>query len=883
MKNVITILASFIICYNANAQQNRIWATYYGGLAEENFGLKTATDALGNVYLCGGTSSTTGIASGGFQNTYGGGTYDAFLVKFDANGNRLWATYYGGAGVDYSYDVDVDNAGNVYLHGQTSSSSGIAFGGFQNSIGGVDDDFLVKFDANGNRIWATYYGGTQNDYPGEICIDLSGNIYIAAYTASTSSIAAGGFQNTFGGGPVDAFLVKFNSSGARLWASYYGGPSYDYGYNVDTDLDGNVFLAGYSESSTAIASGGFQNTYAGGGDAFLVKFDSLGVRQWATYYGGAGYERGLGISIDFTGNIYLCGHTSSTSGISSGGFQNTYGGGTSDGYFVKFNTMGARLFASYFGGAGYDDSGDMVINSSNEFVISGSTDSPSGIALGGFQNVIGGSGVTDAFIARFDATGNILAATYYGGTGNDAGFGICTDTDGNIYLAGRTTSTSGIASGGFQNTYGGGTFDAMLVKFTSCTLAPSSPASISGATNICDGSSNTYSIPPVSGATSYTWTLPSGWTGISSTNSITTTASPASGNITVTANNGCGSSAPATLAITVNSLPATPGSISGSDSICSGSSNTYSISPVAGATSYTWVLPVGWTGSSATNSISVTDNGTSGTVSVTADNMCGNSAAATLAITVNTIPSTPGTVSGAATICEGTSNSYSVAAVSGATYYTWTLPSGWSGSSTTNSITTTSSGSSGSVTVTANNTCGSSSPQTLPVIVNALPNVSLTLLIDSFCLNSPPLALSGGSPSGGVFTGPGVSGGNFDPSVSGIGSFIITYTFTDVNSCTNTATDNIVVDACLGFEESNEAAQMLIYPSPTTGMFTLILPGMENTIGTITIYNSLGEIIFSARTTAVTNQIDLSDFEKGIYFISINDGTKFITKKIIRE
>src|ERR1051326_5978276 len=96
----ITLLFSFTLCtLFAHAQNSRVWATYYGS-NRTSFGMSATTDALGNVYLAGYTNDTTPgtMASGGFQNVYGGGTYDAFLVKFDASGNRLWATYYGGTG-----------------------------------------------------------------------------------------------------------------------------------------------------------------------------------------------------------------------------------------------------------------------------------------------------------------------------------------------------------------------------------------------------------------------------------------------------------------------------------------------------------------------------------------------------------------------------------------------------------------------------------------------------------------------------------------------------------------------------------------------------------------------------------------------------------------
>jgi len=245
---------------------------------------------------------------------------------------------------------------------------------------------------------------------------------------------------------------------------------------------------------------------------------------------------------------------------------------------------------------------------------------------------------------------------------------------------------------------------------------------MSGPATVCQGSSNTYSVAAVTGATSYTWTLPTGWTGSSTTNSITTTASANSGQICVTANNACGSSTQRCLSVTVNTVPSQPGSISGAATVCQNSNNTYSVATVSGATSYTWTLPTGWTGSSTTNSITATASANSGQICVTANNACGSSTQRCMSVTVTPVPSQPGSISGPATVCQNSSNTYSIATVSGATSYTWTLPTGWTGSSTTNPITETASANGGQICVTANNSCGSSAQRCLSVTVNTIPS-----------------------------------------------------------------------------------------------------------------------------------------------------------------
>ena len=477
MRTLYTLLLSALFCSTGFSQSLRDWGTYYGGTNEDK-GTCVATDAAGNVYLAGYTASTSSIASGGFQNTYGGGNLDAFLVKLDPLGNRLWATYYGGNNDDRAYGVAVDPWGNVYISGKTLSASGISSNGFQNTFGGITDAFLVKFDASGNRIWATYYGGTQDEQGSFVTTDTSGNVYLAGYTGSYSGIASsGGFQvNNFSG--YDAYVAKFDSSGARAWGTYYGGSGYDYGLGVAVDLNGNVFLSGYTASNTNIGSGGHQNTLVGSNNAFLVKFDSAGNRIWGTYYGQLS-DGAYGVTTDASGNVYITGFAQSTTGIASGGFQNSISG-SMDAFLVKFDAAGTRLWATYYGGPANELGFALDVDVYGNVFLSGRTYSGSNITWNGFQNIYGG-GTGDAFLVGFDPTGNRLRATYYGGAGAEDDVNmIALDGYGSIYLTSYadTTTTSAIASGGFQNTFGGGATDGFLVKF-SADITTGLPGTIS--------------------------------------------------------------------------------------------------------------------------------------------------------------------------------------------------------------------------------------------------------------------------------------------------------------------------------------------------------------------------------------------------------------------
>jgi uncharacterized repeat protein (TIGR03803 family) len=261
----------------------------------------------------------------------------------------------------------------------------------------------------------------------------------------------------------------------------------------------------------------------------------------------------------------------------------------------------------------------------------------------------------------------------------------------------------------------------------SVSSAPATPGTITGPTSSCAGVNNlTYSIAAVAGATSYSWTVPTGWSinGSASGTSISVnlSASAQSGNVSVAAVNTCGTSTARTLAVTVNALPSTPGAISGNSIVCAVSTQTYSITAVNGATSYTWIVPSGWTikkNMATSISVSVKAGTASGAISVKANNACGSSAASTLTVTVITAPATPGAIAGSTSVCAFSNAPYSILPVSGATFYSWTVPKGWtinSGQGTTSiQVLAGKAGQKGKIAVTASNACSTSSARTLTV------------------------------------------------------------------------------------------------------------------------------------------------------------------------
>lgn len=516
----------------------RVWGTYYGGDMNDVANSCTS-DPSGNVYLSGDTtpSANAAIATTGSHQFLNGGGYDAFLVKFNVFGQRLWGTYYGGISEDHSFSLTSDANGNVYMAGYTASTASLVIsttGAHQPVHGGGYDAFLVKFNSNGIRQWGTYYGGTSTDYGYSCASDVSGNVYLAGWTDSgaDSVIGTAGAHQSIQPGMGDAFLAKFNSAGVRLWGTYYGGGDYDIANSCTCDGSGNVYLAGATKSNfgNAIATAGAHQTGIGGGaifnafNAFLVKFNSLGVRQWGTYYGGS-ETFGNCCSSDASGNIYLAGYSYcgslSANLIGTTGSHQSWCGGFYDAYLVKFDSTGIRQWGTFYGGQAPDYGNSCSNDANGNVYLTGYTGSNTWIASpGAYQDAQGGTS-EDAFLVKFNSSGARQWGTYYGGSGSDRGASCIIDVYGNIYLAGRTSSnvdTVIATTGAYQSTNISGNFDGFLVQFLDCSNACVNTISSNGV--ICAGESATLT---AGGANSYTWNGGSNLSSIIVSPTVTTT------------------------------------------------------------------------------------------------------------------------------------------------------------------------------------------------------------------------------------------------------------------------------------------------------------------------------------------------------------------------
>ncbi|NOQ72126.1 MAG: PKD domain-containing protein [Crocinitomix sp.] len=448
------------------------WVTNYGGEGVD-YGLEVDTDPEGNVVMSGETFSATAIAEAGFQMVFGGGSSDSFLAKFNENGVRLWATYYGGAvGLrERGNGVATDSDGNVYVGGATGSTESIAtVGAFQPDYGGgLFDSYIAKFDPSGARLWATYFGGPGEDYGMNIGVDIYDNAYIVGYTFSTAAISFDGHQMDLGGF-ADGFLVKFDPDGNREWATYYGGLNAELIHDVEGDKFGNIVLSGVTTSSEQISTPGvFQEEFAGGQDAFLVKFEQDGTRIWGTYFGLLLVERGDAVTTDTVGNVYMAGKVTTSTGAATPGAFQMENGGISDAFLSKFDPDGNQLWATYVGGELIDYAYAVDVDPiSNNVLIAGQTaseDFPT--ATCAVQNEL--TGEINAFVTQFLPDGELFCSSYLGVLFEEEN--VLTVKDCWVYVVGSTKGNMA-TPGAHQTTYGGDDFDSFLgrVHLASCEL-----------------------------------------------------------------------------------------------------------------------------------------------------------------------------------------------------------------------------------------------------------------------------------------------------------------------------------------------------------------------------------------------------------------------------
>jgi Secretion system C-terminal sorting domain len=303
--------------------------------------------------------------------------------------------------------------------------------------------------------------------------------------------------------------------------------------------------------------------------------------------------------------------------------------------------------------------------------------------------------------------------------------------------------------------------------------------------------------------------------------------------------------------------PVVAASTQGTAILCNGDSTTVTVTATLGDGTYTGTGT--YTVAAGTYTYIVTD-GTGDTAATTIVVTQPNAIASTTAITNN--------------LCfAGTNGAIDLSVTGGTSGFSYI----WSNGATSQDLSGLVAGTY-SYTITDVNGCVSNGTATLTDPAALV--VALSIATDSVCQSATSFALTGGTPAGGVYSGAGVSVGAFNPSVAGVGSNIITYTYTDVNGCSGTSTDVIVVNACTGIATYSESGTISVYPNPTSGMLNVLTTNTDNTLS---LYDVLGNQVYTIEATSTSTQIDMKNFSNGIYFLKIENSKSVNTIRVIRN
>lgn len=464
MNSTRTILITFHLLCSAMTTLGQgpgwLWAHRAGSVGTD-YSNAVCSDTDGNVYITGTFSSGT-ITFGTYvlQNT-SEGFLDFFVVKYDSQGQVVWAVSDGGTEDDYAYGICVDFAGNVFITGYHGSPS-LAIGPSTMNNTTVFNVFVAKYDQDGTALWGRS-GDVSADcvgYSYGIGADAVGNVYITGSYGYNSEITFGNHTlQSYGG--YDMFLVKYDTEGTVQWANRMGGSETDGAKAIHVDADGNSYITGWFVNEATF--GGIplvsaNNAYM---EICVAKYDSNGNCVWANYAQvpeSGNYASGMGVAADELGNVYITGYFQNSLSFGNDSLSNP---GSKGLFLAKYDSEGVPLWGRSAGGTGTDFGNAVCVDPNGNVVVTGFFTS-SFLMFGGFPVINANVGYNDAFIARYDPDGNALGALGIGGPDHEYGMAVATNPEGDIHSTGYFGSYSLNFSGTSLMNSGG--YDTFLAK-----------------------------------------------------------------------------------------------------------------------------------------------------------------------------------------------------------------------------------------------------------------------------------------------------------------------------------------------------------------------------------------------------------------------------------
>ncbi len=486
-----------------------------------------ATDASGNVYMTGQTVTVADLfpgTAGHFQTANGGGAFDVFVTKIDANNALVWSTYLGGAGDDIGNAIAVDGAGQVYITGSTTGSGVAPFltAARTLTVGGGTDAFITVLNPTGTAlVYSKFLGGAGVEIGKGIAVDATGNAYVTGETTSdntTFPATAGAFQLNNGAvAHRTAFVAKLSPAGVidlaitpGTYLTYLGGSvvgsvakgTGDSGNAIAIDSLGNAYVTGSCKDTFPTFPSGvlplaraFKLTAGGEANAFVTKLNPTGTSLlYSSYLAGSGIQEGTGITLDASNNVYITGDTDSgdfpdpvTDGITLGFTKvgQTTISGAPDAFVMKMKLDGTGhldgVYCTFVGGLAIERANAIALDAAGHAYITGRTNSGDFLTVSPVsiqtptQSTVAGS-TAWAFVTELGLDGSTkVFSTFVGGSVDNSGTGISVDSSNNIHMSGWTNSADYPVVLPLPPGFKVGSFDAVYTKWSppvvACSIA----------------------------------------------------------------------------------------------------------------------------------------------------------------------------------------------------------------------------------------------------------------------------------------------------------------------------------------------------------------------------------------------------------------------------
>ena len=866
-----------------------------------------------------------------------------FIVKPHVNSNLINLEYVSTGSIDVKADeIKISNKLGVFTEGklicyQTDKKNNVkAKYTYSKQFKGTGNNKISYYNVkikpenyNTNEVlvidpilqWSTFYGGSSDEDSHTIYSDGT-NTWVAGHSQSfnfpTLNPGSSAFyQGSNAGGFGDVFILKFSSTGALIWSTYFGGSSNEEGVSIYSNGI-NVWVTGYTSSTDfpLLNPGGgayYQSTIGGSSDGFILKFNTSGVLQWSTYFGGLNSD--IFTALQYKNNeLYVVGTSGSSNFpvLNAGTFFQNYTN-ANDGVILKFNSASNLVWSTFIGGTGNEYINTVQANATHIF-IGGYTNSSNFNLLNAgsyYQGTLAGG--FDGFVTKFALNGTLAWSTFFGGNNTDKVNSLTLDNN-SVWLAGTTSSTTlpVFNAGGtsYLQTTNSGVSEGFITKFNlfgalkwSTYYGGTSSDYFTGIANdgeniFISGYTNSTNVPvlnPGSGSfyqntnlgfyeglvlqfdTSCTRKLATYFGDVSNVyidgiacdvskvlicgytqSSFLPTLIPA-GSYSQTISAG---GVDVLISVFKNCINPTVIPTVNSP-VCSGSNINLGANTFSGA-SYTWFGPMSYFSSSQNNIITNATTSQAGNYSLIINLANGCNSAASISVSV--IPSPTVSITSNSAVCIGDTLKFLSPTL---TTYTWSGVSGFTSNIQNPIIINSTTLNAGNYYLTATNSNGCSNSASTTIIVSALPVVSITTNTNVCAGANINLAGSGGISYS--WYGPNnFMASSSSQTISNVTSATQGYyvlTVTGANNCKKADSVYISVSPCTDLSELKlKDLRFLLYPNPTYNTLHNNSDIKQSDALIITIINSVGKIV---KQQKYSTQIDVNSLSNGLYIILI--------------